>query len=366
LKTRFDQTMAWMVAVFFAGMIGTFGYIGIKTLSQKIVKDQRATVLSALKQGAEGHGTESHGEDPHHADPHVADGHADAGHAKDAHVDATHATDDSHADAKHVGDQAPAAHNSKDAHVTDDHAKDVHGNDASHDAHAAAPSKDHQAEKSTQDQHEPVTKAHAVKKGVACDAGELQSPIDLVGPQSTRNLRPLMVKYGLSRMKVHSSGKSKYFEVESKESISYESEPYRLFKIVYKTPSEHMIDGIQYDGELQFLHKVESGKRLLNVSVFVKGGTHTEWIEKLLAETDQSGDGELAYDLTALLPGDRTYMQYEGSLTESPCTEGVNWIVLKKPILGSPENVSRFKSLLGMPSRPLQASNGRKIRISAR
>jgi len=378
LKTRFDQTMAWIVAVFFAGMVGTFGYIGIKTLAEKIIKDQRATVMAALKMGggehaADGHGDDSHSDDAHHGNEHEKDAHADDAHGNDPHAAAaSHGDepakghDEAHADAGHGAEaHEPSAHN-EDGHAQEHApAADHHGGTATaRDAHAEPQSKDHHAAEA--DYHETPSKAHEVKKGVACDAGELQSPIDLISPLSTRNLRPLLVKYGPSRMKIHSSGKSKYFEVESKETISYESEPYKLFKIVYKSPSEHMIEGMQYDGELQFFHKVESGKRLLNISVFVKGGTHTEWLDKLLATTDESADGEVSFDLTALLPGDRTYMQYEGSLTETPCTEGVNWIVLKKPLLASPENVSRLKSLVGMPSRPLQAANGRKVRISAR
>lgn len=33
-----------------------------------------------------------------------------------------------------------------------------------------------------------------------------------------------------------------------------------------------------------------------------------------------------------VLPKDRTYITYEGSLTAPPCTEGLLWHVLTKPV----------------------------------
>ena len=41
-------------------------------------------------------------------------------------------------------------------------------------------------------------------------------------------------------------------------------------------------------------------------------------------------------DAGALLPADRTFFTYAGSLTTPPCTEGITWYVLKAPIEMSP------------------------------
>ena len=41
-----------------------------------------------------------------------------------------------------------------------------------------------------------------------------------------------------------------------------------------------------------------------------------------------------------LLPVSRNYYQYFGSLTSPPCTEGVNWIIIKQPVRVSQEQVS--------------------------
>jgi carbonic anhydrase len=37
-------------------------------------------------------------------------------------------------------------------------------------------------------------------------------------------------------------------------------------------------------------------------------------------------------DAAKILPSDRTYYMYEGSLNMPPCSEGVTWFVLKQPV----------------------------------
>ena len=37
-------------------------------------------------------------------------------------------------------------------------------------------------------------------------------------------------------------------------------------------------------------------------------------------------------DAAALLPEDRSYWRWDGSLTTPPCTEGVKWLMLREPV----------------------------------
>ena len=65
-----------------------------------------------------------------------------------------------------------------------------------------------------------------------------------------------------------------------------------------------------------------------------------------------------------LLPADRSYFTYMGSLTTPPCSEGVLWMVMKTPMPISDAQIGIFARLYPMNARPIQASAGRLIKQS--
>jgi carbonic anhydrase len=63
-----------------------------------------------------------------------------------------------------------------------------------------------------------------------------------------------------------------------------------------------------------------------------------------------------------LLPRDRDYYHYNGSLTTPPGTEGVRWFVMKKTTSASEEQIKKFKEVMHHPNnRPIQPTNARKV-----
>jgi len=65
-----------------------------------------------------------------------------------------------------------------------------------------------------------------------------------------------------------------------------------------------------------------------------------------------------------LVPRDRAYYTFSGSLTTPPCSEGVTWYVLKNPATLSTGELARFGKAYAMNARPLQPLNGRVVRAS--
>jgi carbonic anhydrase len=62
-----------------------------------------------------------------------------------------------------------------------------------------------------------------------------------------------------------------------------------------------------------------------------------------------------------LLPADRGYWTYTGSLTTPPCTEGVGWYIYEEPVSISRYQLRTYTSHFPMNTRPLQDAHGRKI-----
>ena len=66
-------------------------------------------------------------------------------------------------------------------------------------------------------------------------------------------------------------------------------------------------------------------------------------------------------DVNDLLPADRSYYRFPGSLTTPLCNEGVEWYVMKNPIEMSEEQIAEYKKHYHNTARPLQPVNNRPI-----
>ena len=64
-----------------------------------------------------------------------------------------------------------------------------------------------------------------------------------------------------------------------------------------------------------------------------------------------------------LLPDQRKYYTYDGSLTTPPCSEGVRWFVLQSPIEMSESQITSFEDIIKDNNRPVQPLNGREILV---
>jgi carbonic anhydrase len=64
----------------------------------------------------------------------------------------------------------------------------------------------------------------------------------------------------------------------------------------------------------------------------------------------------------ALLPANRDYYRFNGSLTTPPCSEGVRWIVMKQPMTVSKAQIEQFQKTLGFANnRPVQPVLARPV-----
>ncbi len=199
-----------------------------------------------------------------------------------------------------------------------------------------------------------------------CATGNRQSPIDIRGGIAV-DLEPIKFDYRPSAFSVIDNGHTVQVNVEPGNSITITGRRYELVQFHFHRPSEERIDGRQYDMVAHLVHKDADG-RLAVVAVLLDRGSaqaivQSVWNNLPLEKGDEVHAGT-RIDLSQLLPEDRRYYTYMGSLTTPPCSEGVLWMVMKQPVPISAEQVAIFSHLYPMNARPVQQADGRLIKQS--
>lgn len=199
-----------------------------------------------------------------------------------------------------------------------------------------------------------------------CSTGTRQSPIDI--REGIRvDLDPVQFDYKPSAFRVIDNGHTVQVNVAAGNSIEVMGRRFELVQFHFHRPSEERIDGRQFDMVVHLVHKDLEG-RLAVVAVLLDRGSaqpvvQTVW-NNLPLEKGEELAARGALNLNELLPAERRYYTYMGSLTTPPCSEGVLWMVMKEPVPISAEQIGIFARLYPMNARPIQSASGRLIKES--
>ncbi|WP_037027262.1 carbonic anhydrase [Psychromonas aquimarina] len=227
------------------------------------------------------------------------------------------------------------------------------------------------------------------KEFALCSSGMRQSPVDIEYDYPAE-LYPLRFEYQQVPLKVVNNGHTlqvnydspvqqktvsiagKSFPIKSKpvynSKLMLGDVPYKLLQFHFHTPSEHAVTGERYAMEVHLVHQSGDGN-LAVVGVLLKRGAQNQILQKVLDNVSGTinrvnlvtGSSINASDL---LPDNRLYFHYTGSLTTPPCSENVNWLVMKNTMEVSDQQVSRFAQLIGANARPLQEVLWRTMLLS--
>lgn len=123
------------------------------------------------------------------------------------------------------------------------------------------------------------------------------------------------------------------------------------------------------DLEVYLVHKSADGKQAIVALRFNEDrGSPNAVLAALWPHLPKTaGSKEKVADVVnpaGLLPADRGYWTYVGSLTTPPCSEGVRWFVFEQELTVSREQLRAITAIFPMNSRPLQATHGRRIEAS--
>jgi carbonic anhydrase len=200
----------------------------------------------------------------------------------------------------------------------------------------------------------------------ACSAGKRQSPIDIRDGIKVE-LEPVQIDYHPSAFGVIDNGHTVQVNVAPGNTIDVMGRRYELVQFHFHRPSEERIDGRQFDMVAHLVHKDAAG-RLAVIAVLLERGAAQATLQSVWNNLPLEKGEELRakgqIDLQALLPADRAYYTYMGSLTTPPCSEGVLWMVMKNPVPVSADQIGVFARLYPMNARPVQSAQGRMIKES--
>lgn len=188
-----------------------------------------------------------------------------------------------------------------------------------------------------------------------CNTGQQESPIDLKGVIPA-DLGSLGIKWWPMPIHATNNGHTVQYDAPAGNSFSMMGGTYALAQFHIHHPSEHLLNGERFPLEIHFVHKMPDG-RIGVIGVLVSEGAANPTLQKLLdaipASAGKTSDGP-KFDPRALLPKNHGFDRYEGSLTTPPCSESVDWVVLRTPISASPAQVQQFAKLFPFNARPLQ------------
>jgi carbonic anhydrase len=221
------------------------------------------------------------------------------------------------------------------------------------------------------------------KENLACLKGKSQSPININVDRAVKaEMAPLEFLYRPSPLSIVDNGYTVMVNYGEGSNLIAEGRQYRLVQFHFHKPSEEAINGDRTDMVVHLVHQHHEGD-LLEVSILmttkppattrrylwgneeVKGNSliQTLWNNVPLVKGKVETPGVMI-DVNQLLPANRGYFTYMGSLSTPPCTENVLRYVMKTPIYVTEEQVKNFDRIYPMNARPLQPKGDRLVKES--
>jgi carbonic anhydrase len=198
-----------------------------------------------------------------------------------------------------------------------------------------------------------------------CAEGKQQTPINVVATKDIE-LPALDFKYTKGSKSIIDNGHTVQVNIKSGDIFNIDGVPYELKQFHFHTPSENHINGKSFPLEAHFVHATKDGK-LAVVAVMFQEGTMNSTLTKIIKSFPLKENKETPLNfseayLNVVMPINKDYYKFMGSLTTPPCSEQVKWFVLKTPQTASKAQIEAIhKEINKQNNRPIQATNGREI-----
>lgn len=201
-------------------------------------------------------------------------------------------------------------------------------------------------------------------KYAPCKLNELQSPIDISTQHTTPTINQLTILYKNNAKDIINNGHSVQVNFNDAGGITFEDTHYSLVQLHFHTPSETKINHKSFPMEMHLLHK-DKQNHLLVLSVLFKEKKENLALKNIVQNIPNNINEPKALtelNVADLLPKKQGYYAFSGSLTTPPCTDNVQWIVLKTPLEASKKQIMSLHKAFGNNARDTQPLHERVIK----
>lgn len=201
----------------------------------------------------------------------------------------------------------------------------------------------------------------------ACKTGKEQTPIDITHAEPA-DLAPIAFDYKPSPLTIVDNGHTIQVNYAPGSGITVGGTRYELVQFHFHKPGEEKIHGKAFAMDIHLVHRAANGA-LAVVGVLLAKGQANPLIKTLWAHLPKTRNKEtvaptVTIDAAQLLPGERGYYTFAGSLTTPPCSEHVTWFLLRHPVEVSGSQVAAFGKRYPMNARPVQPVHDRIIKVT--
>ena len=209
-----------------------------------------------------------------------------------------------------------------------------------------------------------------------CGTGKGQSPINIVKTDAKGGANwkldykttSLRIAHNEHMDDIIDNGHTIQVTVDEGSTFSFGDKAYNLKQFHFHTPSEHTVDGKNMPMEMHMVHQSEDGSLAVVSVLFKEGKVANENFSKIIANLPNAkGESkhitDVNLELKVHLPKDNYAYHYTGSLTTPPCSENVQWLVLRDMVSLTADQITAFSSRIGPNNRPTQPLNDRTVSV---
>jgi len=209
-----------------------------------------------------------------------------------------------------------------------------------------------------------------------CGTGKGQSPINIVKTDAKGGANwkldykttSLRIAHNEHMDDIIDNGHTIQVTVDEGSTFSFGDKTYNLKQFHFHTPSEHTVDGKNMPMEMHMVHQSDDGSLAVVSALFKVGKVANENFSKIIANLPNAkGESkhitDVKLELKVHLPKDNYDYHYTGSLTTPPCSENVQWLVLRDMVSLTADQITAFSSRIGPNNRPTQPLNSRTVSV---